>query len=98
MGEPTLYSTVLTSGNPCLAPVQANVYPNPAEESITVDLGTVPPGRVTIELIDLSGKVVRTFQTMKQVSILDLQHIAAGSYFLSIQNGQSAEQLKVIKL
>jgi len=98
MGEPTLYSTILTSGNPCLAPVQTNVYPNPAKESITVDLGIAPSGKVTMDLIDLSGKVVRTFQTIKQVSTLDLQHIAAGSYFLSIQNGQSAEQLKVIKL
>jgi hypothetical protein len=97
-GKPLLYSTMITINNPCTIAAQIKIYPNPAKESISLALGNQPDGVVTIDLLDITGKLIKTFQTTDQVSTLDLQGIVPGSYFLKVQNGSLSENIKIIKL
>jgi hypothetical protein len=97
-GEPVAYSTVATLNNPCTIPSQTKVYPNPASVSLTVTLDDLPDGSATMDLLDITGKVMKTFRVVDRVSSLDLQGIAAGSYFLKVQNGSLRETIKIVKL
>ena len=97
-GKPALYSTMITTNSPCEAASQIKIYPNPARGFLTVALGDLPNGLTTIELLDITGKLIKTFHTREQVSTLDLQGIVPGSYFLRVPNGASYENIKVIKL
>lgn len=97
-GKPELYSTALTVNSPCTIASQVKIYPNPAKESLTVALGNLPDGVVTIDLLDVTGKLIKTFHTTDQVSILNLQGIVPGSYFLKVQNGSLQENIKIVKL
>lgn len=96
--EPVVYSTILTIAHPCAPVTRASVYPNPAKGAITVDLGIMPVDKVSIDLVNVSGRVLRTFETTAQISQLDMGNIAAGNYILIIKSGLSSEQVKVIKL
>ncbi len=97
-GKPVLYSTAIDVNSPCEAAGQMKIYPNPAGGSVTVALAYVPGGTTFIDLVDISGKLIKTFYAAGQVSTLDLQGITAGSYFIRVQNGTTTESMKFIKL
>lgn len=97
-GKPVLYSTVITAEAPCSQLSPMKIYPNPTSGSLTIALDNLPDGTATIELLDISGKLIKTFHATEQITILDLQAITPGSYFLKIQNGPSHENIKVVKL
>lgn len=96
-GEAVQYSTVMSGYNPCTVLAQTSLYPNPAGETVVVDLGTIPAVVATLTLTDLSGKVLLSVQTNRKEHTLDLRGIAAGSYLLMVQQGAATEYLKVVK-
>lgn len=96
-GERVVYSEVISIHNDC-APEQTRVYPNPAGENIWVSLAVAPEHTVLMELVAISGKVVRSFRTSTQTTTLDLQSVAAGTYLLKVQQGTVTELIKLVKL
>lgn len=95
-GEKVVYSTVVSINNPCLS-AQTLIYPNPADNEISIRFAAVPESPVYMDLLDISGKVVLSFRTSAQTSTLDLQSVAAGTYLLKIRNGTATEHIKLIK-
>lgn len=66
-----------------------NVYPNPAEESFTVEFADEnQQGNTTIELLDINGRVIQLLHTgmpnSNQITI-DVSNMAQGLYLLKIQ-------------
>lgn len=96
-GERVVYSEVINIHNDC-APEQTRVYPNPAGDNIQVNLAIAPEHTVFMELVDISGKVVRSFRTSTQTTTLDLRSVAAGTYLLKVQQGTVTELIKFVKL
>jgi Secretion system C-terminal sorting domain len=80
----------------------AKIAPNPFEKTIQIDLNSVVENdKITIELIDVSGrilitKMVETIGKTAQIS-LDTEGSPAGFYFVRMSNKNDVLQKKIIK-
>ena len=70
-----------------------NIYPNPAMNEIT--FSTLNEACQSIEIVDLSGKIIRKPVNNNKISISDLQ---PGTYWLRLSLNGKIEQQKFIKL
>ena len=77
---------------------QVFVYPNPAGDHITVDLGNISLSHLTIFLSDMQGKLVMQMDKVTEQEIqLDLTGISAGMYMLHIVSDEGSGNRKIIK-
>ncbi|MBK7388059.1 MAG: T9SS type A sorting domain-containing protein [Bacteroidetes bacterium] len=69
-----------------------SAYPNPVSSDLTVDVETVSEGTYSLELTDLSGRVVFADQLNAVAGLnkttLDVSNIAKGMYMLSVRNNE----------
>ncbi len=74
-----------------------SLFPNPASDLIAIQVNGLTTTDLTIELIDLSGKVVKTAQINKgqTISYFDVQAVYEGSYVIKISNGDSFSVHKI---
>lgn len=74
-------------------------YPNPAVDVLTVELASAENNAVTIELMDLSGKVVTRQENVTMVNAnqykVDLTGIEKGLYIVKVTNGDEISTTKV---
>lgn len=74
--------------------VQFNVYPNPVNDQLTV---TGNFGEGSIQIVDQTGKIVRSMDSVVANSTISTTGIDAGIYFVKVTaNGQSNVQ-KIVK-
>ncbi|MBX2980603.1 MAG: T9SS type A sorting domain-containing protein [Flavobacteriales bacterium] len=59
-----------------------NVFPNPAEGAITVDLGVEPGKAIRLDVCDSSGRIVRAYSSTIGINTLDVRTLANGLYVL----------------
>ena len=74
------------------------VYPNPAKEFINVEFSGLSDENISIEIIDVFGKVVQKENRKNENGIfnLNVSSLAAGYYVLKISSGNSVIQKKII--
>ena len=74
------------------------VYPNPAKEFINVEFSGLSDENISIEIIDVFGKVVQKENRKNENGIfnLNVSSLAAGYYLLKISSGNSVIQKKII--
>ena len=74
------------------------VYPNPAKEFINVEFSGLSDENISIEIIDVFGKVVQKVisKNENQMFNLNVSSLAAGYYVLKISSGNSVIQKKII--
>ena len=74
------------------------VYPNPAKEFINVEFSGLNDENISIEIIDVFGKVVQKENRKNENEIfnLNVSSLAAGYYVLKISSGNSVIQKKII--
>jgi len=94
-------SDFLTSTQTYLSQLNAKVYPNPSSEAIQIEmqLPTVPEF-VQLELIDITGKVVRKKQLSKNTLINEnwsLEELPNGIYWIKIWTNKGFWTKKVVK-
>ena len=80
------YSGTITVKN-CAADPDWFMYPNPANTSLTIDLGRLAETLPLIELYSIEGKKVKEFNCKQQVHAqlkLSLEGLGAGIYFIRI--------------
>ncbi|HRI61736.1 MAG TPA: T9SS type A sorting domain-containing protein, partial [Saprospiraceae bacterium] len=79
-----------------LADAQINIFPNPANESITLNYGDLPVRE--IRLIAPDGEIIQTYQNIQpEQTVLNVKGLNSGIYYLQIQSEQgSATKLVVI--
>jgi hypothetical protein len=71
------------------------VYPNPSSGEITVE---VKNGIATsIDVTDISGRVVLSASAMKDKTSINISHFASGIYYLKVQSSQGIDVIKIIK-
>lgn len=80
------------------------VYPNPIEEQATFTYSLKEAAIVTIEIIDLQGKVVQSVLNVKeqgageyQQEILLPNAVASGNYILRFSSPEGNQSIKIIK-
>ncbi len=93
-GGPTAVPEVSANGN-------FAIYPNPASSSLNIRFsGTYSNGNNTIEIEDITGRTVSTYEkNVKPNSTFnaDISGMANGMYFIKISNATSYSVLKFIK-
>lgn len=63
-----------------------SIYPNPAYNSVSIDLGSIVTSEINI--VDISGAVIKQALTMEQQIIqMDIQDLVSGLYFFTTQEG-----------
>ncbi len=68
------------------------LYPNPANDQIVITTQEAPS---TIDVMDLNGKVLINRFTTLQQTVIDIQHLPSGIYFVKIinQNGVAVKRM-----
>ncbi|MBX3163288.1 MAG: T9SS type A sorting domain-containing protein [Bacteroidetes bacterium] len=72
-----------------------NVYPNPNNGTFTVELNNGT--EKTLELLDLTGRVVFANTTKQDVINIDIQELAHGIYYLKVKSNNTVETVKIVK-
>ena len=77
--------------------VLVQAYPNPADDVLHVQLFGATEG--IVQLTDVSGRLVaNATMDLNGHASFNVQHLAAGAYFVKWSNGSSSKTLKVIRL
>jgi hypothetical protein len=77
---------------------QISLFPNPASDITSISYSILSPQKITIDLTDISGKVIKmfvneNFEPGPHSNILDLKGIAKGVYFVKTSvNGERVSQ------
>ena len=78
------------------------VFPNPADEQLTVRLQSENNMDPVVHLIDLTGKVVRKFERQfsfeqeSYVAELDISDVKSGVYFIKVIQGEDVQSRKLM--
>jgi hypothetical protein len=86
----TLHLTV-TGINDYLMNVEMNVYPNPTNDKVNVQLSVnnaVLTSKAEIQLYDMYGKWLKTWRVTGETTEIDLSPYAASVYFIKLVDGQ----------
>ena len=75
------------------------VYPNPASDFVTLQLGHPATQGTMLQVVDISGRVVMSEQVdpMKQTYTLDVSTLANGMYFIEVVSDGGTTSQKFIK-
>ena len=71
------------------------IFPNPTEGTITLDMNTSNRGEIVIEVIDVQGRQIKKVESNTQLSNIELD-VANGVYFLKVTQGHQLAYKKVV--
>jgi hypothetical protein len=84
-------------------PLPLEVYPNPFKSTLSVHIGATLQGTVTVQLLDNTGRIVRSETTEAQLLtdnnyvLKGLEQLQSGVYFLQVSTGGRSAVQKVVK-
>jgi len=78
-----------------------NMFPNPANETVTITLSNISDGSYSIVLSDITGKIVRSISEergsiINERIVFSTKNIAAGMYFVTISLQDSKISKKLV--
>jgi hypothetical protein len=96
------YSHVVKAGKDNISKTAVQLYPNPFEDAITLNIESEVSGDLHVVVKDLFGKTVaaQTVVTAKGNTVLtldELSHLANGIYFLQVEQHGQVQNFKVTK-
>lgn len=79
--------------------IRANIYPNPAQKSLKVDIDDPRATKLNLSIYELSGKTISCFPVKGPQQTLDISHLPAGTFIFTIQdkNGTPLFSQKFLK-
>jgi uncharacterized delta-60 repeat protein len=95
------YQIGLVSGVKNTAPLEAQIFPNPASSTLDVSYQLTASTDVAIQLMDATGRVLQSFPTQTQPAGMNKQHLVlspglpTGLCFLWIHDGYSTTTIPV---
>lgn len=94
----SVYNLVVTSASSNISEQNiVNVFPNPANDFIVVDLGFIPTKPVFIQLFDNGGRLLTNWTQSQRKKQYDLSQYSSGSYLIQINNGKTKTTKLVLK-
>jgi hypothetical protein len=99
-GETEDYTVTLTgpAGMDGLDANLVSIYPNPTENTVTIELGELAKETNQIDVLDITGKMVRQLtQLHGSLAELELSNLAKGMYHVVISTNQGTITKQVIK-
>lgn len=93
----TLYDPTTSVDEEAVA-VAATVYPNPASDLLVVQVSTPHQRSITVELVDMSGRVVLASSILQGSTMcyFDLQTVHAGAYIVRIRQENHSLSVPII--
>ena len=91
--------TVVSDKNLTILDKQINIYPNPVNQHLYIDIEAEPAENLKIQLIDMLGSVVFSKYHNRQISetlTLDMSNIPNGLYYLLFENPNQKAVRKVV--
>lgn len=94
----TLYNPQTSVAYQQFEKISVLAFPNPAHEFIAIQVSQLLQEMLTIELYDLSGKLVESSQVLPgtTISYVDVRRLYAGEYMLKISGGENSVLKKVM--
>ena len=74
-----------------------NVYPNPANDVLNVELDGLSAEQSVFRIFDLTGRQVKTVQEQNQLFQINISDLDSGIYYLDYRNQENSYQKKFIK-
>ncbi|MBL7932338.1 MAG: T9SS type A sorting domain-containing protein [Bacteroidia bacterium] len=72
-----------------------SLFPNPANNEVTLQLNN---GLVKqIEILDITGRLVAKQESSLDSTVINIQQLAVGTYYLKVKSGSNTEMIKLIK-
>ncbi|HRN40794.1 MAG TPA: T9SS type A sorting domain-containing protein [Vicingus sp.] len=84
----------VTSVNDFSSKNEIRIYPNPAKNSLTIFFEN--DNSSTIQIVDITGKIVLTKKLIKTIERLDISSLQNGMYFIKIQSNEKDFVQKLI--
>lgn len=73
------------------------IYPNPTQNNITINVGNNQLTNASIEVIDMTGRSLRTQKISNQYNQVNLSELSKGIYFILFHNNLGSKVFKVVK-
>ena len=98
ISEPVTNYSPSTGINSTSSILKLTVYPNPVADVIAVQIENIQQGNYTVDLIDLSGKLISQTNIYQgsTIAYIETTGLAQGEYFIKVSNGVSSESRKII--
>lgn len=75
-----------------------NVYPNPFNETLSIDLSSIHDGMVSVQIFDLAGKLLKTVENQNgNVVEINMAGYAKGMYQVVLKSGEAQSLHRVVK-
>jgi YHYH protein/Secretion system C-terminal sorting domain len=94
----TVSTYIKTPTDDILSNLSIHIFPNPTADLIAIQLGDLVKEYYSVELLDLTGRLVQktTINAGSTIAYFDTQAVYAGTYFVRISNGQAQTTRKVV--
>ena len=73
------------------------IYPNPAQDILSLDLSSLPSDMYTVSVVSLEGKYILTLEMPNSIRNIDLSVLGNGVYLLQVKSEDLLQQVKFIK-
>ncbi len=78
------------------------IFPNPVKDRFVLQMNNTHLGAVDVKIVNLSGKIIKTFKFEKNQQVSNLNMVAnelsPGIYFMKVQIGNWSESRKLLKM
>ena len=75
-----------------------SIYPNPTNGMLTIDLGDVTTDVTSVELLDVTGRIILSSTAITDKVLFNLADEAPGIYFVRIKSSTATIARKVVRL
>ncbi|PSK92066.1 BNR-repeat neuraminidase N-terminal domain-containing protein [Taibaiella chishuiensis] len=72
-------------------------YPNPVQQTLHIRISGQAEGAAMVQLMDMTGKVIRSLQVQGNTATMDMNRIPAGMYLLKYTDNSHTSVLKITK-
>ena len=76
----------------------AKLFPNPASTEVLIKFEEIPAETLIIQLVDNYGRVLKSFSTKNQTTIISLTNLNTGNYYIKIIGNDYNQTKKLIIL
>jgi hypothetical protein len=76
-----------------------SVYPNPASDLVSINVGNDPAAEVTIEVMDVMGRKIYTTTSRRAETVISVSNLNAGCYLVcvTLQNTRTTRKISIVR-
>jgi hypothetical protein len=74
-----------------------NIYPNPANETVTIDFATYSANNTLAEVYSIDGKLLQCIPIKQQKTELNISTLPIGVYFVKMKTEKGVAVKKFVK-